>query len=219
VREPHALSTPWHLAKVAGRRLLQERNCVGCHPIDRTGGDFVALVSEPSLGPPPLTPEGSRVQPQWLRRFLREPSTLRPWLSVRMPTFSLSDDDIDTIRGYFVEIAPATERPAPRGAGATAAAGTGKELFELLECQQCHVRESIPADQPTANLGPDLRLAHERLQPDWILAWLRNPSAFLPGTRMPEYWPDFPASTYPQYQRDARAQIAAIHDHLLTLRR
>lgn len=215
-RETHALSTPWHLAKVAGRRLVQERNCVGCHEIDAVGGDFVSLVAEPTLGPPLLTPEGSRVKAEWLRGFLRQPSTIRPWLSVRMPTFGLSDDEIETVRGYFVEIAPANPAPA-EGGPATTAAG-GRELFELLKCQQCHVLGAIPRDQPTANLAPDLRMARERLQSDWILAWLRNPSAILPGTRMPTFWPDYPKSFYPQYGGDASAQVRAIRDHLLTLR-
>ncbi len=54
-------------------------------------------------------------------------------------------------------------------------AGPGRELFDLLQCQQCHVLGAIPADQPLSNLAPDLRMAHERLKPEWILDWLRNP--------------------------------------------
>jgi mono/diheme cytochrome c family protein len=215
-RDLHELSMPWHVAKVAGRTLAQERNCVGCHQIDGTGGDLVQLAAEPSLGPPLLTPEGARVQGDWLHGFLRRPSTIRPWLTVRMPTFGLSDDDIATIRRYLVEIAPPNPRSRPPQAGATAAAG--RELFELLKCQQCHVLGSIPADQPTANLAPDLRIAHERLQPEWIDAWLKDPSAILPGTRMPTYWPSYPQSFYGQIGGDAAAQIGAIREHLLSLR-
>jgi cytochrome c2 len=215
VRNAHAMSMPWHLAKAAGRTLVQERNCVGCHAIEETGGDFVKLVAEPSLGPPLLTPEGSRVQPEWLRRFLRQPSTIRPWLAVRMPTFGWSDEELDAAHAYFVAIAAPNERPA--GAPVGAAAAAGRELFELLKCQQCHVLGSIPPDQPTANLAPDLRLSHERLQPDWILAWLRHPSAILPGTRMPTFWPDYPQSFYEPLNHDGAAQIRAIRDYLLTL--
>ncbi len=66
----------------------------------------------------------------------------------------------------------------------------GKALFELLKCQQCHVLGTIPKDQPTSNLAPDLRMSSDRLQPDWILAWLKNPAVILPGTRLPAFWPD-----------------------------
>jgi hypothetical protein len=61
-------------------------------------------------------------------------------------------------------------------------------------------------------------MARERLQPEWVLAWLRNPSAILPGTRMPTFWPDYPKSFYPQLDGSAEAQIRALRDHVLTLR-
>jgi hypothetical protein len=99
----------------------------------------------------------------------------------------------------------------------TADAG-GKALFELLKCQQCHVLGTIPKDQPTSNLAPDLRMSADRLQPDWILAWLKNPAVILPGTRMPAFWPEYPKSYYPQMGGSAEVQIRAIRDHLLTLR-
>ena len=91
---------------------------------------------------------------------------------------------------------------------------SGKELFDLLKCQQCHVLGAIPKDQPTSNLAPDLRMALERLQPDWILDWLKNPAAILPGTRMPAFWPEHPKSSYPQLGGNAEAQIRAIRDYL-----
>lgn len=216
VRAPHALSTPWQQSKVAGRALVQERNCVGCHQIEGTGGDMVSLVAEPTLGPPLLTPEGSRVQQAWLKGFLRAPSTVRPWLSVRMPTFGLADHEVDAVDGYFTAIAVPNPKPEPAPSGATAAAG--RDLFTLLKCQQCHVLGQVPKDQPTSNLAPDLRLAHERLQPDWILTWLRNPGAILPGTRMPSFWPDYPKSFYEPLGKDGAAQVRAVREHLLTLR-
>ena len=78
---------------------------------------------------------------------------------------------------------------------------------------------AIPKDQPTSNLAPDLRMAPDRLQPDWILglAASTRPTS-CPGTRMPAFWPDYPKSFYPQLGGDAEAQIRAIRDHLLTFR-
>lgn len=214
--QPHGLSTPWHLAKVAGRSLMQERNCVGCHPVEDAGGDLVKLVAEPTLGPPLLTPEGARVQPAWLRGFLHEPKTIRPWLAVRMPTFGLTTDEVEQVGNYLRAIAPDTPAPAAGSVGVTPEAG--QALFELLKCQQCHVLGTIPKDQPTSNLAPDLRMARERLQPDWILSWLRNPGAMLPGTRMPTFWPDYPKSYYEPLGKDGTRQVRAIRDHVLTLR-
>jgi mono/diheme cytochrome c family protein len=203
-----------------GRTLVHRRNCVGCHIIEGDGGDFLKLVADPSLGPPMLTPEGARVQHDWLYSFLRGPITIRPWLAVRMPTFGLDDPNINGVINYFGGISnkmtPFETHEMVRTASEES--GGGKALFELLKCQQCHVLGQIPKDQPTSNLAPDLRMSSERLQPDWILAWLRKPSDILPGTRMPAFWPDYPKSFYPQMNGDAETQIRAIRDHLLTFR-
>jgi mono/diheme cytochrome c family protein len=203
-----------------GRNLVRRRNCVACHTIEGDGGDFQKLVAEPTLAPPLLTPEGSKVQPDWLYAFLRGPITIRPWLKVRMPTFGLSDDHLNSVIQYFQsipnqQIEPFRTYDVVRASDTTDAA-VGKQLFETLKCQQCHVLGAIPKDQPTANLAPDLRMAVERLQPDWILEWLKAPLKIQPGTRMPMFWPDYPKSYFPQLGGNADQQIRAIRDHLLT---
>ena len=206
--------------EINGRTLVHRRNCVGCHIIEGDGGDFLKLVADPSLGPPMLTPEGARVQPDWLYAFLRGPITIRPWLNVRMPTFGLDDPGLNGVIRYFGAVSNTVgpfQTPALVKASNTTEA-TGKELFEKLKCQQCHVLGAIPKDQPTANLAPDLRMAPERLNAEWILQWLKKPSDILPGTRMPAFWPDYPKSYYPEFGGDAEAQIRAIRDHLLTFR-
>ena len=202
-----------------GRTLVHRRNCVGCHIIEGDGGDFIKLVADPSLGPPMLTPEGARVQPDWLYAFIRGPITIRPWLDVRMPTFGLDDQNINQVISYFGSISNTIGPFQTHEVRTASNADTGgKQLFELLKCQQCHVLGAIPKDQPTSNLAPDLRMAPERLQPDWIMQWLKKPSDILPGTRMPAFWPDYPKSFYPQLGGDAEAQMKAIRDHLLTFR-
>jgi len=187
--------------------------------IEGDGGDFVKLVADSSLGPPMLTPEGARVQPEWLYAFLRGPISIRPWLNVRMPTFGLDDPSLNAVLGYFGAVSnavgPFRTHEVVRAANTEA---TGKQMFETLKCQQCHVLGAIPKDQPTSNLAPDLRMAPDRLQPDWVLQWLRKPLDILPGTRMPSFWPDYPKSFYPQFNGDAEAQIRAIRDHLLTFK-
>jgi mono/diheme cytochrome c family protein len=205
---------------VQGRSLVQRRNCVGCHVIEGNGGDYVGLMPDPSLGPPMLTPTGARVQHDWLYAFLRAPITIRPWLAVRMPTFGLDDQNVNGLISYFGAVSDEL-RPFRTHAVVSASSanlGAGKQLFELLRCQQCHVLGAIPPDQETSNLAPDLRMASDRLQADWIADWLRTPAAILPGTRMPAFWPEHPKSFYPHLGGDAEAQIVAVRDYLLTLR-
>ena len=202
-----------------GRTLVHRRNCVGCHVIEGDGGDFGKMLADASLGPPMLTPEGARVQPDWLYAFLRGPITIRPWLNVKMPTFGLDDHNLNGVISYFGAVSntvgPFQTHDIVRVSNADTA---GKPLFELLKCQQCHVLGAIPKDQPTANLAPDLRMAPDRLQPDWILEWLKKPSDILPGTRMPAFWADYPKSPFPHLNGDGEAQIRAIRDYLLTFK-
>jgi len=219
--------------QVSGRTLVHRRNCVGCHVIEGDGGDFVNVVpnKDASLAPPMLTPEGARVQPDWLYAFLRGPITIRPWLNVRMPTFGLDDANLNGVIRYFGAVSntigPFQSHEVVRTVATSDDAG--RRLFEAFKCQQCHVLGAIPKDQPTSNLAPDLRMAPERLNPDWILDWLKKPSDILPGTRMPAFWPDYPKSMYTHDLKDfgwlpasmdgnAEAQIRAIRDHMMTFR-
>ena len=202
-----------------GRNVVRRRNCVACHEIEDAGGGYRELVADVSLAPPLLTPEGAKVKPEWLYAFFRGPITIRPWLDVRMPTFGLDDTHWNGIIDYFAAISEAIGPfrtheavPEPR------VTRTGEELFELLRCQQCHVLDTIPDDQPTDNLAPDLRMGHERLQPDWILDWLLAPLEIEPGSRMPMFWTEYPGSFYPQFGEDAAQQIEAVRDYLLTFR-
>jgi mono/diheme cytochrome c family protein len=207
--------------EVAGRTLVHRRNCVGCHVIEGDGGDFVKLVADSSLGPPMLTPEGARVQADWLYAFLRGPITIRPWLSVHMPTFGLDDQSLNGVIRYFGAVSntigPFQTHEVVRTVAKSDEA-VGKQMFELLQCQKCHVLGTIPKDQPTSNLAPDLRMAAERLNADWILQWLKKPLDILPGTRMPAFWPDYPKTFYPHLGGNAEAQIVAIRDYVLTFR-
>ena len=208
-----------HDALREGRNLVRRRNCVACHEIEADGGDYRTLVDDPGLAPPLLTPQGAKVKPEWMYAFLRGPITIRPWLNVRMPTFGLDDAHWNGVLDYFAAVSDVvgpfrTHEAAPP----PEVIRTGEELFDLLRCQQCHVLDTIPEDQPTDNLAPDLRMAQERLQPDWIVDWLVAPLEIQPGTRMPMFWTEYPGSFYPQFDADAVQQIESVRDYLLTFR-
>ena len=196
---------------IDGRNLVRRRNCVGCHEIEGDGGDYRDLVEEPSLAPPLLTPEGAKVQPDWLYAFFQGPITIRPWLDVRMPTFGLDDAHWNDVLDYFAAISDAVGPFRTREAVTDATVlRAGEELFEQLQCQSCHVTDTIPEGRARADLAPDLRMSAERLQPDWILDWLSDPQVIQPGTTMPTFWTDFPSSLFATLPDDARARFAEI---------
>src|SRR5439155_362052 len=84
-------------------RLVFWNGCRNCHVVEKRGGKIRDLYNDENLtfAPPVLTGEGAKVQPAWLFAFLKAPSPLRPWLSVRMPTFHFSDADATDVVHFF----------------------------------------------------------------------------------------------------------------------
>ncbi len=201
----------------AGRTLIDHYNCTGCHIVEGRGGDIRAYIADKGYQPPILTPEGAKVQSDWLFKFLREPYPIRPWLNVRMPTFSMTAPEITAINQYFMAyngvVAPfhyvKVEDLDPESVR------KGKELFDQLQCMSCHVLSAeVLAKKGASSLAPNLALAHERLRPDWIVDWMTDPQRIDPGTNMPSFF-------YSEGQRlydDADEQIQALRDYLLTLK-
>ena len=137
-----------------------------------------------------------------------------------MPTFGLDDRQLNGAINYFGAIANTvgpfqTHELVP----VSNTLGVGKQLFDLLKCQQCHVLGAIPKDQPTANLAPDLRMAHDRLQPDWIRgvaqAAVRHRARHA-HARVLAGLSEIGLSAGRTSTR--KAQIRAIRDYLMTLR-
>ena len=96
-----------------GRHLTRELNCVSCHQIEdnvptiqqyfriTVGGE---LVFDETNAPPILWGEGAKVQHSWLHSFLEHVEPLRPWLTVRMPSFNLTNEQRTTLVEYFAAL-------------------------------------------------------------------------------------------------------------------
>src|SRR5258708_12134177 len=93
---------------------------MGCHQF--IPGQQTILMGLPQYQdnqeqlPPKLLTEGARVDPEWLRRFLSNPALsttdtnrngVRPYLKVRIPTFSFSDNELRKRVRFF----PALSQP------------------------------------------------------------------------------------------------------------
>jgi cytochrome c2 len=181
-----------------GRKLIKKYNCIVCHEVEKGWGGKNILLAlranydeniETSLLPPVLMGEGNKVQSKWLFDYISEPTAIRPWLTLTMPTFNLTSKESNDIVKYFqalsgVEISyhfwkktfhSQTEK------------NEAKKLFETLKCVRCH---SFGKDETllAGELAPDLSLTKHRLKPDWIRNWLRNPQKLQSGTKMPNYF-------------------------------
>jgi mono/diheme cytochrome c family protein len=206
----------------AGRRLAVRYNCLQCHTLEERGGYYLANFEEPALGPPPLPEsQGAKVQEQWLHGFLKNPSTIRPWLQVRMPTFQFTDNEIAVIQKYFLGLS--NQEFKLRDYAETPIEARylvpGKKLFETYQCLSCHYTGRIPEGKSFADLAPNLALASSRLKPEWIIDWLRDPSKLQPGTRMPTYFYEGQAPDNTVFNGNAEEQIKALTTYVWSIGR
>ena len=205
---------------VEGRRLMQQYNCVGCHEIEKRGGFVKKYYENTAAAPPPLNGEGEKVQSNWLFGFLKNPYPLRPWLEIRMPTFGLSDEHTTRLVNYFNGLSKVEQpfvyiddRKIPPEHIEAAREMTSPEIFN---CFSCHVRGGKNPEGPPEGWAPDLAMARQRLNPDWIIKWIQDPQKIQPGTKMPSFYPGGPDTILGG--KDDR-QIEALRDYLISLGR
>lgn len=225
--------------------VIKKYNCMGCHNLQV--GQKSVLSGLPRYQdpdwkdqlPPQLTSEGARVDPDWLLRFLKNPSLsdsvttpdtgrtgnsakrtstsstntsnpmdqvsaaqieghLRPqpgadrngvrtYLKARMPTFSFSPNELQTLVRFFMAVSSQSdiyikERQDPLTEDERVLA---RQLFtsKAAPCLKCHITGEAEHDKNAT--APNFLLASERLKPDWTFRWLLDPSQISPGTAMP----------------------------------
>jgi cytochrome c2 len=233
-----------NLAIEAGEELIRIYNCLGCHTIDGEGGairptivawlEGIAGASSAedasliqSFAPPILDTEGRKVQPEWLFNFLNRPTMIRPNLQVRMPTYEvISDKDWNKIIKYFQLKDGQTlayENPHQISKSSSSYMA-GDVIQDLGACNNCHFYGSTKPKQAALTWAPNLSLTKERLRSEWVLDWLRDPQAIIPGTKMPtpyvpideqiedveSAWGKDVAKLHP----DSEAMLKALRDYL-----
>ena len=199
-------------------RVVADRGCRQCHKLDDKPGAIARYYVDAHLAPPQLDGAGARLQPQWLYGYLLDPGPLRPWLDVRMPRFRLTEAEAEAVTAWLAERSekPASLRPLALHPITPERAKTGAGLFERLKCVTCH-RLQRGDGVETAQLAPDLGLARQRLDPAWVRKFLEDPGKILPGTRMPQFFPDGQTPAPDVLGGDVAAQMDLLVDYLMNL--
>jgi hypothetical protein len=185
--------------------------------------------------PPKLLTEGARVDPEWLRRFLSNPSLstsdtnrngVRPYLGVRMPTFSFSDNELRKLVRFFQALSQQPMPYIPEQVPTLTAKETdmARSLFSsaAAPCLKCHATGDPQHDKIAT--APNFLLAKERLKPDWVVRWITDPQAIAPGTSMPsglfrqqnKQWV-FAGPTPPSFQGYDKDHRKLLTDYILQL--
>src|ERR1700756_3205793 len=180
--------------------VVKKYNCMGCHQF--IPGQQTVLMglrqyqdAQEQL-PPKLLTEGARVDPEWLRKFLSNPALsttdtnrngVRPYLKVRMPTFSFSDNELRKLVRFFQALSQQPLPYIPEQVPTLTAkeSDMARSLFSstAAPCLKCHATGDPQHDKIAT--APNFLLAKERLKPDWVERWIVDPQAISPGTSMP----------------------------------
>ena len=221
--------------------VVKKYNCMGCHqliPGQRTSLMSMTRYQGPDGQeqlPPKLLTEGARVDPDWLLRFLRNPSLndkdtnrngVRTYLQVHMPTFSFSENELGKLVRFFQALARQPFPYIPEEVPVLTAKETemARSLFSstAAPCLKCHATGD-PAHDRTAT-APNFLQARGRLKPDWMERWIIDPQAISPGTSMPsglfqrenDHWV-FSGPTPPSFQGYDKDQTKLLVDYILQL--
>jgi mono/diheme cytochrome c family protein len=180
--------------------VVKKYNCMGCHQL--IPGQKTVLMSVKRYQdaqeqlPPKLLTEGARVNPEWMLKFLGNPSLsdkdtnrngVRSYLQVRMPTFSFSENELGKLVRFFQALSRQPFPYIPEEIPELTAKETemARSLFSssAAPCLKCHATGD-PAHDRVAT-APNFLQAKGRLKADWVERWIIDPQAISPGTSMP----------------------------------
>ena len=181
-----ALSDP-----AAGTSLYGESFCASCHAVQNAAGNVVGG----DVGPE-LTRIGSKVKPEWLQAWLRNPRTYDA--ETAMPHYRFNDGQIATLAGFLQTKADSDLLANVHLDSATPEQiAKGKRLVSDYGCASCH---EIAGIKKPENFAPELsRIGSKPITqliflqgmqhtlPDYIAGKIKNPRAFSPGLKMPQY--------------------------------
>ncbi|PYX37391.1 MAG: hypothetical protein DMG81_14245, partial [Acidobacteria bacterium] len=175
----------------AGASLYGESFCASCHAVQNAAGNLVGG----NVGPE-LTRIGNKAKPEWLRAWVRNPRTYDP--KTQMSHYRFTDQQVATMEGFLlakadsdllanVHLDPATPEQVAHG----------KSLVMEYGCSSCH---EISGLKKPENFAPELtRIGSKPVSqlifltgmqhtlPDYIAGKIRQPRAFSPGLKMPQY--------------------------------
>jgi len=196
-------------------------NCFACHTRDGVGGPpadrnpLFVMTSEFDMGdegriPPRLDHAGMKLLASAMEAIIFEGKLhIRPVLATRMPMWG--KDALGPIIDAFQKADPVQDAPLPPFSEQVA--NDGRQLVGTrgLGCVNCHGMSGMKS---LGMPGPDLGFVHDRIKFGYFKVWLDNPVAWVPGTRMPQFWPGHESPYKDIAGGTEDNQIAAIFTYL-----
>jgi len=175
---------------LSGKKIFTARRCAACHRVKRPRAPLSRADFLREKGPD-LWYAGNKFKKGWLRGWLSAPWHIRPLAYNSLTEKNPGDhprlpaDEAGAVEAYLMGLkAPGLMRQAGIRPGVNV---RGRIVFiKKFACYGCHlvkVRGTVAGGLS----GPSLEGARDRLNPEWIYAFLTGQRAFEPVGRMPVY--------------------------------
>ncbi|OGP19695.1 MAG: hypothetical protein A2054_07840 [Deltaproteobacteria bacterium GWA2_55_10] len=172
-----------------GKKAFEAGKCASCHQIAGPASEKTIKDQLAKKGPE-LWYSGSKFKAGFLEKWLTNPQPIRPLvynsLSERnrgghpsLPAKEARDvaEYLMSLKSADVKALGIQPRDTPKG----------RVMFiKKQSCYGCHT-VNVKGKAVGGLTGPSLSNASERLNPDWIYAYLSHPKAFKPVKMMPVY--------------------------------
>ena len=171
----------------AGAKVFEAQKCIECHYTDGPAKEKTIADQLAKKGPE-LWYAGSKFQQPWLETWLQDPQPIRPLkynsLSEKNPGDhpKLSGGDVALVTEFLMSL---TSEVVEAGVIKPKKHPKGRLIFtKKMPCSGCH---QFPSKKKFSGgfSGPSLVGAGDRLNPDWIFAYLMHTNVFKPVRMMP----------------------------------
>jgi mono/diheme cytochrome c family protein len=166
-----------------GRTLLGRYGCVHCHTIKLPDGSTI----QPTDDPPSLEHIADKTTREWIYAWLKDPQAYA--VTATMPNFKLSDPDARDVSAFLIAdstpLAGDTESDLKNQKAPDPTAGAS--LYGESFCSSCHAVQNAAGNVVGGDVGPELTRVGNKVKPEWLRAWLRDPRVYDSGTAMPHF--------------------------------
>ena len=167
-------------------------NCLACHVRDGKGGPIEELnkafqTTQPEMGdearvPPWLNGVGAKMNADYLKKVLSQGADDRPYMHTRMPGFGAALGNLDQVFAKVdtLPVIPPVNLAEPE----SKVKAHGRMLVGGMAfgCIKCH---TFAGNKAEGVQGIDMAIMTKRVRRDWFFAYVNDPQAIRPGTRMP----------------------------------
>ncbi|MEO5330981.1 MAG: cytochrome c [Magnetococcus sp. YQC-5] len=177
-------------AQAAGEQVFNDKKCTECHYTKGPSKENTIAEKLAQKGPE-LWYAGDKFQAPWLAKWLSDPKPIRP---LKMNSLTeknagdhpkLSEAEAKEVSEFLMGLKSGQVKA---GVITPSSSVKGKQVFaKKMPCSACHPFPDSDGKVTGGLTAPTFVGAKERLNPDWILAYMTNPKLFKPVKSMPVF--------------------------------